>query len=262
MNEQDNPQAKLAALRKEVAAAEAAEKLRASEAELADAKARLLNKAFICNQPLYDAVHLSLSLFKTVARRSHDGSLEVTRSSLSVVRYDKPKNSYEIYRNKTRYTERIDSVFSILLHQREIPATVFMQLWRTSADLGEAMMKWLAESTSATVTGVTPVTDIASTDLVQAGDDHDCDPPTDIPHIQLDSCDANMLPRKFFLPGYRYVVSTSSIIEGLAALRKEEQHLAGGSHLYEACCDMRYVDGKYEQINRLRTALTARLARH
>jgi hypothetical protein len=247
--------ARLIELRKEVEAAEAAEKIRSSEAELADAKARMEGKAFIYNQPTYDGIMLSLVLYKKVTRNS-SGNLETSPRSLWIVRYDKPKNSYEIHRNKVRYPQTISSVTSTLLHWREIPVSAFNELWRSSADLGEAFMKWVATTIPVDPAAPVLVTDIAPTELSQPDDDHLSNPLTDIPHLQLSAGDSSVLPRRFMLPGYRYVLSPSSISEGLTVLRDKQNQLEGSNHLYEAC-DMRYLASAYEQINRLRTMLTA-----
>ena len=77
----------------------------------------------------------------------------------------------------------------------------------------------------------------------------------DTKYIQLESPDTLFFPKSpFLLPGHRYLITPNSVADAKAKLRAEEEHLDGGSHLYEAC-DMNYVNGKYERISRIRLAL-------
>jgi hypothetical protein len=248
--------AELAALRKQVETAEAAKKIQDSEAELTDAKTRMEGRAFIWNQHMYEGVVLSLMLYKKITRNS-SGGMEASPQAISIVRYDKPKNSYEIHRNKARFPQTISSVTSTLLYSREIPVSTFNELWRSSADLGEAFMKWVAATIPVDPAAPILVTDIVPSEMSQPGDDHLSNPLTDIPHLQLSAGDSSILPRRFMLPGYRYVLSPSSISEGLACLQNKQDFLGRGSSLYQSC-DMGYVNGAYAQIKRLRTALTTK----
>ncbi len=72
----------------------------------------------------------------------------------------------------------------------------------------------------------------------------------DFPHVLLDSSDLTLVPKDFVLPSNVYILSKKSIAAAIRSLRKEQQFLDRGSHLYQAC-DMPYVNARTERINRL-----------
>lgn len=240
---------KIAALKKELAEAEKAESLSKSEKELADAKATLEGRAYLFNHDQGSWINARIVLYEKVTRDKHSGRMEVSSRSLSAVKYATPKGAYEIHRDKDRYAQSFDSTCQLLLYNKgEIPKADFLRMWKAADGLGDCFMRWL------TADFKSPRVDLQDGDMDLRTDEQEA-LDIDVKYVTLDPCDANMLPQRFQLAGRRYILTPASIKAGLRRLHSEDDRLARGSHLYEAC-DMRYVEATYAQISRLRAALT------
>jgi len=242
---------KVQELKEQLAKAEAEEKASQQVRELAEATAALENRVYWQNSGIRGDVHIHLKRYGKVTRDKFSGSLQVTGQSISVQL--RKNRGFTITRLKDEYPQCFRTVMELLLYSRgELPLPVFNELWRKTACTGESFFDKLKTRLEAETQATIRTTDPEREDLLS--DDDEAAGPPDLLFVQLEAHQANMLPHRFQLPGYRYVLTPGSVEAGMAALNREEEALRRCDHLYEAC-DMGYVNRKDQDIVALRAAL-------
>jgi hypothetical protein len=160
-------------------------------------------------------------------------------------------NRYEISRSAT--DDKYGEPFGIgcLVNTTEIPLSQFENLW-----------KYVATHVKAMATHLATTMDPGQLDRVE---DEDIDfgysreasaesPLDDVPHLVLPSWATTILPEDYFLNGFRYVLSPTTISKGLDAVGREDRRLSRVLPL-AMDCDMQYIRDKNYQLSTLREKL-------
>lgn len=247
MNTTDPSTMTVAELKAYTEAKEKREKLEAEDREIELANTTLKGHVLYDFHNNCDWICFNATLF-TKFWKDKWGSLKYTSQSVGVVKYTKPKDKIEVGRSTSLFDESFESVANLRSRfTGEMDIKRFKELRAYPKHFTDLFFSQCING----LTGMTTVGQLREEFIHES----EINLPVDILFAQLDANDANLLPKVYQLPGYKYIITPQSLAQARIKIREDEEQLSRGSHLYQAC-DMGYVRGKYEQHSRLRRILS------